>query len=50
MKKVFLMYSVGFVSAFVLPKRYFFDIMRREHEMINDNIVVRERERYIRID
>jgi hypothetical protein len=50
MKKIILAYSVGFLSAYLLPNKYFFNIMNFQHEIINESIVVRDREKYIRID
>jgi hypothetical protein len=49
-RKIMLMYGVGFMTAFLLPRKFFFAIMNYQHERVCDSIVVTERERYVKIE
>jgi hypothetical protein len=49
-KKVMAMYFIGFSSAFLLPKKFFFNIMSMYHEKINDSIQIIEEEHHYKIN
>jgi hypothetical protein len=47
--KIIGIYTLGFFSAIFLPKKQFLDIMNYQHEKINSNLKVIEKDTYYKI-
>lgn len=48
-KKVVIVFSVGFISAYLMPQKYFIKIMSYYHTKINDSLMVRETDNYYKL-
>ena len=50
LKKIIVFYSLGFLSANFLPQNYFFSIMNKIHDKINDNLEVEDKGDFYKIN
>lgn len=49
LKRIFLVYSIGFATALFMPKKYFMFIMGKHYERINNNLEVIEKNDYYKV-
>jgi hypothetical protein len=46
LKKIMIMYMIGFTSAFLVPQGFYFKIMNFYHKQINDNIEILDKDEF----
>jgi hypothetical protein len=49
-KKIMLMYFVGFTSAMLLPNKYYVNLVNIYHNKILESIEIEDRENFIKIN
>ena len=48
-KKIIMVYSLGFISAFLIPEKHFFGMMNILHKKINEDLIVLDKEEYYKL-
>jgi hypothetical protein len=48
-KKIFIVYTAGFVISYSLPNKYFFSVMNYYHNRINQRLEIIEKDDYFKI-
>jgi hypothetical protein len=48
-KKIILMYSLGFITAIFMPQKIYFKIMNTFHSTINKNMIVHDKGDFYKI-